>query len=550
MKAPKDREENKRFRADIIQRAEKDKELQAALIQKCRLDIIFFIDTFCWTYDPRLSDPIIPFILYPKQEKLIAKLEEWLARSRQGEKINAFIDKPRDVGATFTVMTWCLAEYLFDDFSARVGSRKEDYVDKKGEPDTLFYKLDFNLERIPKWLLPSGFDSNARSSMILKNPQNPNIISGESANPNFGRGGRKSVTIFDELGFWDWAKSSWESAGESTNFRIAMTTPPETGRDSHTYKLLTGDLGRIELFEFDWTDVPSRDEKWLQQQRETKSDEELAREVLKSYEGTTEGKVYATDFRLAQLTEIDYDPNLPVFVSWDFGLDSVAMIWIQKDFKTNRIKVIDSYQNSNKAIDFYIPFITGVVKSGVEKSIHEYSEYELEKIDLHKKWQIVDITHFGDPDVNKRALKDKESTADVLAKSGITVQTKDWAGRVWGDMKEPTLLSFRRLEINEKRNEYFISAMRNAKYPKRRENSQSTSEPIKPVHDWTSHFRSSYEYFIDNEPSYENMNRTAHVHYAQSAMPTQNMYNTPHSPQIPNHPKYAHTHVPNLNKPR
>lgn len=554
MKAPKNREENKRFRADVLQKAERDITLQQVLREKCAKDVVFFIDTFCWTYDPRLSDPVIPFILYPKQEELINVLESSLARSQQGEKINLFIDKPRDVGATFTVMTWCLQKYMFGEFSARIGSRKEDYVDKRGESDTLFYKLDFNLERLPKWLLPYGYNENCRSSMLIKHPTMPNVIAGESANPNFGRGGRKSVTIFDELGFWDWARSSWESAGESTNFRIAMTTPPETGRDSHTYKLLSGQMGKIEVFEFDWTDVPSRDQAWLMQQRETKSDEEMGREVLKSYEGTTEGKVYATDFRLAKFTTVDYNPDLTTFVAWDFGLDMVAMLWLQKDFATNRLKLIDSYQNSNKSIDFYIPFITGVIKSGVEKPIHEYGTYELEKIDLHKTWQIVSLTHFGDPDVNKRALKDKESTADVLKKeAGIVIQSKDWAGRVWGDMKEPTLLSFRRLEINEMRNELFISAMRNAKYPKRRENSQSTSEPLKPVHDWTSHFRSAYEYFIDNEPTNESMSKVAHVHYASSAMPRNNL-NPIHAVQglppelqdVDKRPKVAYTHIPRL----
>lgn len=541
MQAPKTSSENKRFRAEILQKAENDFELQQVLRQKCVKDPVFFIDTFCWTYDPRLSDPIIPFILYPKQEKLISKLEECLLRTQNGEKVNLFLDKPRDVGATFTIMTWCLQKYLFGDFSARVGSRKEDYVDKRGESDTLFYKLDFNLTRIPKWLLPWGYSETCRSSMILKHPTLPNLIAGESANPNFGRGGRKSITVFDELGFWDWAKSSWESAGESTNFRLAMTTPPETGRDSHTYKLLSGQAGRVEVFEFDWRDVPSRDEKWLTQQRETKSDEELAREVLKSYEGTTEGKVYATDFRLARLTEVDYNPSLITFLAWDFGLDSVAMIWIQKDMTTNALKIIDTYSNSNKSIDFYIPFVTGIISSGTNQEIHHYEQWELEKMELHKGWEIPTITHFGDPDVNKRSLKDKESTADVLKKKGgIIVQSKDWAGREWKDLKEPTLLSFRRLEINESRNELFISAMRNAKFPRRRENSQSTSEPIKPVHDWTSHYRSAYEYFIDNEPNYDSMNRTAHTHYSQSALPQHN------SAVATNRPKMATTYIPRL----
>lgn len=504
---------NKRFRAELLQKADNDPELQAVLREKCRLDDEFFFDVFCWTFDPRLPDPVIPFILYPKQRKLIAWLNSLLERSRNGEKVNGLIDKPRDVGATFTVMTWVLKHFIFDEFSARVGSRKEDYVDKKGEQDTLFFKFDFNIQRVPKWLLPEGWNSDQRTSMLLKNPQNSNNISGESANPNFGRGGRKTLSVFDEHAFWEYARSSWESAGESTNFRLSMSTPPETGRDSHFYKLLTGTMGRIEKFEFDWTDVPSRDQQWMQTQRETKSEEELAREILKSYEGTLEGKAYATDFRLAKLSTVDYQPHLPLFVTWDFGLDTVAMIWLQKDLQANKLYIIDSYSNTNKSIDFYVPFVTGNPESGV----HEYTPEEIKMMDRHKTWSRT-ITHFGDPDVNKRAVKDGESTKDVLERMGVYVQTKSWAGRTWQDIKENVKLSFRRLEINELRNEVFISAMRNAKFPKKREGSQSTSEPIKPVHDWTSHFRSSYEYFVDNEPFAESFGRSTDIARVSNAL--------------------------------
>lgn len=491
LEVPTELEANKRFRAQLLERAENDLELQAVLKEKCKLDNQFFIDVFCWTFDPRLANPVIPFVLYPKQRKLVQWLDSLLVRSRT-EKVNALIDKPRDVGATFTVMTWILHRFIFDEFSARVGSRKEDYVDKKGEQDTLFFKFDFNLERLPHWLLPS-ID---RTSMLATN--GTNNISGESANPNFGRGGRKTITVFDEHAFWEWARSSWESAGESTNFRLSMSTPPESGRDSHFYKLLTGTYGRIEKFEFDWQDVPSRDQKWLAIQRETKSQEELAREVLKSYEGTTEGKVYATDFRLAKISDIEYRPHLPLFISWDFGLDTVAMIWYQKELNQDKIYVIDSYSNSNKSIDFYVPFVTGLVSSG----IHTYTPDELDIAHRHLQWGS-NITHFGDPDVNKRALKDGESTKDFLERYGIYIQTKSWAGRTWQDIKENVKLSFRRLEVNEKRNEVFISAMRNARYPRKKEASQNVNEPVKPVHDWTSHFRSSYEYFVDNEPKAE-----------------------------------------------
>lgn len=496
LKIPKEIEKNIDYRIKLLDSCDNDSKLKVYIKEICKNDTVLACNLFCWTYDPRLDIPVIPFILYPKQEKLIRVLDDCLSRSKNGENISLLLDKPRDVGATFTLMTWGLLKWLFDDFSFRVGSRKEDYVDKRGDTDTLFHKIDFNLDRMPKWLLPTDFcKEKHRASMILKNPENNNVISGESANPNFARGGRKTAILFDELGFWDWARSSWETAGESTNFRICMSTPPSSGRDSFFYKLRRGTEGKIKLFNFEWTDVPSRDNEWLRIKKASKSEEEFAREVLKSYDGTVTGKVYARDMRLVVLSDVDYDPELPLFIAWDFGLDEVAMIWIQKDFKNNKLYIIDSYSNSDKSIDYYIPFVNGIVESGV----HEYTRLDLEKIELHRNWNYT-ITHFGDPDVKKRDLKTGKSTRDYLRERGIYIQSKDWGGRTWKDLRENTKMTFRRLEINEIRNEYLISALRNASYPERRENSQSTTIPLKPIHNWTSHMRSSYEYFCDNEP--------------------------------------------------
>lgn len=494
MNAPITIKENKRFRAQVLEKCEEDIEYRQYIIEKCRRDAKFFINTFCWTYDPRLSNPHLPFVLYPKQEALIEKLNDCLARSINGEQINLLLDKPRDVGATYTLMIWGLHRWLFHDFSFRAGSRKEDYVDKKGDPDTLFYKLDYNLDRLPEWMLPN-FE---RASMILKRKDNSNVISGESANPNFGRGGRKSVILFDEHAFWEWSQSSWESAGEATNFRITMSSPPESGKDSFFFKLRAGQKGKVEVFEFDWKDVPSRDEKWFNAKREGKSDEEFAREVLKSYDGTTEGKVYAKDIQLCKLSNIEYQPLLPLFISWDFGLDGLALIWWQKDFKTNKLFIIDCYECADRPIDYILPFVTGEIES-ITGNPHHYEEFELEAIKRHKNWSR-EITHYGDPDVKKRAVKDGESTKDYLEKKGIYVQSKDWAGRKWLDLREKAKMAFRRIEMNEARTEILRSALRNAKYPSRRENTQSTTLPGKPVHDWTSHLRTSFEYFCDNEP--------------------------------------------------
>lgn len=41
-----------------------------------------------------------------------------------------------------------------------------------------------------------------------------------------------------------------------------------------------------------------------------------------------------------------------------------------------------------------------------------------------------------------------------------------------------------------------ISAIQNATYPKRTDDSQATTENTVPVHNWTSHYRTALEYLV------------------------------------------------------
>lgn len=42
----------------------------------------------------------------------------------------------------------------------------------------------------------------------------------------------------------------------------------------------------------------------------------------------------------------------------------------------------------------------------------------------------------------------------------------------------------------------FANAILNARFPTRPENSNATNEITKPVHDWTSHYRTALEYLV------------------------------------------------------
>jgi len=511
---PSQHEENAVFRGLMLQEAEeqiqkgtrwvytqKALEAQQQIIYLASDDIFFFFNCCLWTYDPRPEHAPAdkPFCTFPRQDDYL----RWLERMyEEPGNVAGFADKARDVGCSYMTIGWDVHHWLFhDSFNAHLGSRKEELVEKRGNPDTLFFKADYMIRNLPPWMLPPGFDINENHRhMIIDRPDNGNTITGESANPDFGRGGRYSTILMDEFGFWQHARAAWESCGESAHFRLAVTTPPRTGKSSHAHKLRSGNAGKVNVFTFDYDSVPWKDAQWLQAAREGKSMEEFNREVLRSYDSSIEGKVYAKEWQLLVKEDnfLEYNPHLPLYLSWDFGLDGVGMIWWQKDFRLNRNYILESYMNKNQRIDFFIPFVTG----NIGTSEFNYDKGELDIINRHREWNPKYAGHFGDPDVKKRNLETGKSLKDYMAQAprNIYVQTHDWSKYTHLQIRELTKITFERTVINPMRNEQLIDAMLNARYPEPREETESSKTTKLPVHDYTSHLRTSYEYYTINEP--------------------------------------------------
>lgn len=465
-------------RLEIWQKCDRDPVFRVETLKRCAEDSVFWCDNFAFTFDPRqdfFKSRNLPFILFDKQVEMVRWVEGLLKEREDG-----IIEKSRDMGVSYTILIpVVLYQWLFKEFNARIGSRKEETVDRTDDPDTLFWKIDYNLRRLPNWMLPPGFDWNKhRTYMRLSRPDNQNTIVGESSNEAFGRSGRSNLVLLDEFGFFPYAKSAWESCGESTTTRLAISTPPPSGKSSFFYKLAQS--GRLKRFSIHYTDDPRKDAAWIEKQKAKKSADEFERELDISYQGSSEDTVYSAQFNLCEFGKFLYNPTLPLFISWDFGLDATPIQWYQWDYEKDHWFLIDSYTNSNLDVGFYAPFVKGLIESG-----YEYSESEMAKIREHRYWK--NATHFGDPDVKKRAyqVKGATSTRDRLEKYGIYVQSKSWAGKTHYDMKQKTMQFLKKLSIDEKKNEFFCDAIRSARYPERSEISQSTQAVMNPIHDWT-----------------------------------------------------------------
>ena len=93
-------ERNAEFRRAIVLRAQADNEFRRQVWIRCARDIVFFCDTFGWTYNPKDYEnaPNRPFILHECQEHAFHVLDRSIGRA------DALIAKSRTMGASFCLI--------------------------------------------------------------------------------------------------------------------------------------------------------------------------------------------------------------------------------------------------------------------------------------------------------------------------------------------------------------------------------------------------------------------------------------------------------------
>jgi len=264
---------------------------------------IAFIEDWVITYDPRNSNTGIPtklpFILFPRQKDFVRFIVECLI-----DEENGLVEKSRDMGATWLCCSIAVWLWLFyDGSSAGFGSRKEQLVDKIGDPDSIFEKIRMILKYIPSFFIPAKFNDKIHSSyMKLINPENSSTITGESGD-NIGRGGRKKIYFKDESAHYERPELIEASLGDNTNCQIDISSVNGTGNIFHRRRI-AGTIwepnnkiseGKTRIFIFDWRDHPYKTQDWYDKRKKTAEEEGLyhifAQEVDRDYSASTTGIV-------------------------------------------------------------------------------------------------------------------------------------------------------------------------------------------------------------------------------------------------------------------
>lgn len=245
-RVPKDQKENLKYRKSVRSQAAKDPKLRRTLMAVCRDDFLYFLNAFCWLYEPRPrfvevngqmrpAPKIFPFITWPHQDEAIKKIED---------KIGFFdigFEKSRGEGLSWIMCSLALRDWALKEGSAiGIVSRTEEAADDPDDPSSLFWKIDWQLSRLPIWMAGrSGVDwKRIRDRHTLTNFKLGSSIKAGAATGDVFRGGRLTWALFDEFAFFKRGEDteSLASSGGVTDSRVYVSTV--NGEANEFYKVM------------------------------------------------------------------------------------------------------------------------------------------------------------------------------------------------------------------------------------------------------------------------------------------------------------------------
>ena len=274
-----------------------------------------FINDWGMTFDPRNAERGLPtnfpFVLFPKQIELV----NWV-NARWKSRDDGVIEKSRDIG-----MTWlaaAIAHWITFFHAGTVvgfGSRKEDLVDKNGDPDSIFWKIQAYIAGLPIEFRPKN---QTRTHLCIVNNDNGSVIKGE-AGDNIGRGGRTSIYFKDESAHYERQEIVDAALSATSNCKIDMSSV--NGNGNLFYRKRMG--GEIPVFSFHWSDDPRKDKEWYEKKKRTVDPVLFAQEYDLDYNASTNDSWIPGDF-VEEAMKLGPADVVPIG-GWVIGIDAAHM---------------------------------------------------------------------------------------------------------------------------------------------------------------------------------------------------------------------------------
>lgn len=368
------------------------------------------------TFDPRLAErglrTVVPFVLFPKQRQFIDWCYERWKRREDG-----VVEKSRDMGASWLTVGFAAWMMIFREGTVvGFGSRKEEYVDKIGDPKSLFWKLREFINLLPREFQPPRWDPAKHAPfMKIMNPDNGAVVTGE-AGAGIGRGNRTSIYFVDESAFLEHPDQADAALSQTSNCRIHISTPNGTGNPFHR----KAHDGRTPKFVFDWRDDPRKDEAWYEDQKSKLDPVVVAQEIDRSYTASVANAYVPGEAVTAAMRKgpADLMPYGPVMVGVDvarFGNDKSVIT-----FRQGRVALRQIVFGQADVVD-----VAGRVKDAIKAHREDVAQIAVDTIGIGAGVADILRRDYGDRvvDVNSSLRVDDGENYNLRA-------------RMWRDMRE------------------------------------------------------------------------------------------------------------------
>lgn len=473
-------------RLEILQKSTENAYERNKVLLQCADSPVFFLNHFGWIQEPRYAkQPDIEMFLFPHQEEFLLDM---IQAEEGGE--DRLYEKSRDMGFSWTVVGYYLWRWLFTNgWIGLYGSRKQDEVDNR-TLSSFYGKLRYMNDRLPGFFIPDGFKKKLHDTENrLINPAMNSLILGESANPQFGRARRSSIAVLDEIFYQEYGQDAWRALAETCRSRIAISTARRT-RFART--LREGMESNKWLRSAHWSQHPFKDKEWYEATKKRYAGDELGLKAELEMEYTEDPEILVyPSAELIKLENIEYDPNVPVMVSNDWGIapSQTVILWWQR--QEGRWVLLEGMIATEKPLAWYLPFLDPNIDTPKDLVYNETEKAVLEKV---RTWRRP-LMYYGEAAHYQRAGSLATSIANELAKYNIRIVYNSMA--IAHEKRQVATKQMIASGVVFNDTHYVrktLDALTMARFPA----TKGIKEKVAPIHDETADCRAAVENFAVN----------------------------------------------------
>lgn len=510
--------------ARIAALCDRDAGARAEEMALCAADPARFASLWLWLEEPRAmdgEDAVKRFTPFAFQVDL---LQWFVDRTSSPRKLDGYVSKARGLGASWIFCAGAVWGYLFREWRGLLVSRKEALVDAPRDMNSLFGKIDFMLDYLPRWMKPEGFNRDEhRLKLRLTHPKKRNVaIDGESTSSRTGRGARATYIVYDEAAFIEGFKDVWNTGFGTSNHRFAVSTESmEEGRFWRDAWRSAQKATPEAVKELDWYHNAYQDEDWYEEeyQRAVAANdvEGFEREVNRNDRAGYGDWIYPVALELPILDDLAYDPTQVLLVGIDPGhADDTGIVWghLRRVDGQRGVAWLDSYENNQMPVEFYAHLLTGIgPEPGDEVYGYQFTPREREIMAFFGQlpWGSDRVKFFMDP--AGTAHHNGISFEDLFMVKTQALRQREQARRpVPGRVAKPILViarAIRSLNAHKDRRNATRTLLNHSCYAAtpgamrireclgnrrfQKETEKTSGEP-KPIHDDYSHVATACEY--------------------------------------------------------